>query len=163
MNQPAKPPKLRRRHFLATALLASPFLLLADAFWVEPTWLKVRHLRLGAGRPTCRLAHFTDVHYRGDRAYLTTVVQKLNSLSPDLTCFTGDLVDEKEHLAEALELLAGIKSPLYGVPGNHDYWSKAAFGDFARALAHSPGYRDAWKAMVRLAIPNALVERLREG
>ncbi len=67
------------------------------------------------------------------------MVSKINALSPEFVCFTGDLIEEKAHLAEALELLEGIKAPVYGVPGNHDYWSKAAFRDFAASFARAGG------------------------
>jgi len=66
-------------------------------------------------------------------------VRKINALSPDFVCFTGDLVEETRHLPEALELLAGIKSPLYGVPGNHDYWSRAPWAGIARCLTGTGG------------------------
>jgi predicted MPP superfamily phosphohydrolase len=85
------------------------------------------------------VVHFTDVHHKGDRAYLATVVRKINTLSPDFVCFTGDLVEERGQLAEVLEILAGIKSPLYGVPGNHDYWSKAPWAGIAQCLAGTGG------------------------
>jgi predicted MPP superfamily phosphohydrolase len=83
--------------------------------------------------------HLTDVHHKGDRAYLEAVVRRVNALSPDFVCFTGDLIEETRHLAEALEVLAGIKSPMYGVPGNHDYWSKAPFEDIAKCFAGTGG------------------------
>ncbi len=44
-------------------------------------------------------------------------------------------------MAEALELFAGIKSPVYGVPGNHDYWSEAPFDGLPSA---SPEQGGAW-------------------
>jgi hypothetical protein len=122
-----KTPRLSRRKFIAAALLASPGLVLADAKWVEPEWLKTSHLRIGKGQHSHRFIHFTDLHHKGDREYLTAVVDRINSLAPDFVCFTGDVVEEQKHLAEALELLAGIKAPLFGVPGNHDYWSKVSF------------------------------------
>jgi uncharacterized protein len=83
--------------------------------------------------------HFTDLHHKGDRAYLVEVVRRINALSPDFVCFTGDLIEETRHLMEALEVLASIKSPLYGVPGNHDYWSKAPFEDIAKCFAGTGG------------------------
>jgi hypothetical protein len=128
-----------RRRFLLGSLLASPFLLAADARWLEPEWLKVRRLRLTGGKVSHRVVHFTDLHHKGDRVYLRRVVDKINSLRPDLVCFTGDLIEEKEHLPEALEHLARIQSPLYGVPGNHDYWSKAAFQEIARCFNSTGG------------------------
>jgi len=135
----ARKPKLTRRRFILGAILASPLLAYGDAKLIEPTWVKVRHVRLkGATRKT-RLVHFTDVHHKGDRAYLQGVVDQINALSPDVVLFTGDLIEEKQHLPEALELFGKIKSPLYGVPGNHDYWSKALFSEFAKPFAATGG------------------------
>lgn len=85
------------------------------------------------------MVHFTDLHHKGDRAYLTRIVKRINALSPDFVCFTGDLIEERPYLAEALELLGGIKSPLYGVPGNHDYWSKVPFEEIAKCFSATGG------------------------
>ena len=134
--------RFNRRHFLQTlgaVCAGAPMTALADARWLEPTWLKVRHLRIGDGPPSARLVHFTDLHYKGDRAYAESVVQTVNSFSPDLVCFTGDIMEESRFLPEALEILAGIQSPLFGVPGNHDYWSGASFADIGRCFAATGG------------------------
>ena len=131
--------KYSRRRFLIAALLSAPFLAVADAKWVEPKWVRTRRIRLGDRTPTHRIVHFTDVHHKGDRAYLEAVVRRINALSPDLVCFTGDVIEETRHLPAALEILAGIKSPLYGVPGNHDYWSKAPFEPIARCFTATGG------------------------
>jgi predicted MPP superfamily phosphohydrolase len=131
--------RFNRRHFLRAAVLGAPLLVAADAFWLEPKWLKIRHLRLGDHKPTHRVVHITDVHYVGDRAYLAEVVRTINAQSPDFVCFTGDLLEQALQLPEALELLAGVKSPLYGVPGNHDYWSDASFETIAKWFAATGG------------------------
>src|SRR5438445_511916 len=65
--------RFSRRRFLAAALLASPFLAIADSKWLEPTWVKTRRVRLGQGKPRHRFVHFTDVHHKGNRAYLESV------------------------------------------------------------------------------------------
>jgi len=131
--------KINRRRFLASAVLASPFLLGADAKWVEPRWLRVRRVRLSRSKPAHRFVHCTDIHHKGDRAYLESMVKKINAQSPEFVCFTGDLIEETKYLPEALELLGRIKSPVYGVPGNHDFWSKASFAEFSRAFAATGG------------------------
>jgi uncharacterized protein len=131
--------KVSRRRFLLGAILAAPLLAIADAKWFEPKWVRTRRFQPGHGKPVHRLVHFTDIHHKGDRAYLVSVVRKVNALSPDSVCFTGDLIEEKKHLPEALEILSGIKSPLYGVPGNHDYWSKAVFRDIEKCFAATGG------------------------
>lgn len=134
--------KFSRRDFLlkcGAICVAAPFATVADAKWLEPTWLKVRHLRIGDGKPAHRLVHFTDLHYKGDRAYAELVVKTINSFSPDLVCFTGDIMEHTRFLPEALEILSGIKSPMYGVPGNHDYWSGASFAVIGQSFAANGG------------------------
>jgi predicted MPP superfamily phosphohydrolase len=137
-----KPNKLSRRRFLTrlgavvacTAVAAA-----ADAKLVEPTWLKTRRLRIGNGKPSHRFVHFTDLHHKGDRKYLQTVINVINSLAPDFVCFTGDIVEEMKFLPEALEMLAQIKSPMFGVPGNHDYWSRISFPPVSKCFAATGG------------------------
>src|SRR6266850_389364 len=138
-KQSTKARKINRRRFFAGMVLSMPFLAVGDAKWLEPSWVKTRTVRLRRGTAKVRFVHFTDVHHKGNRAYLESVVKKINALSPEFVCFTGDLIEETKHLAEALEIFAGIKSPLYGVPGNHDYWSKAPFDGIAKCLAATGG------------------------
>jgi len=130
---------MSRRRFLLLATMASPALVCADAEWIEPQWVKVRSIRLTQEKPSHRIIHITDIHHKGDRPYLESVVRKINALSPDAVCFTGDLIEEKSFAAEALHILEAIKSPLYGVPGNHDYLSRAVFADFAKSFARTGG------------------------
>jgi uncharacterized protein len=132
-------PKISRRRFLFFVALASPALIGADAKWLEPHWVKVRSIKLTREKPSHRIVHITDIHHKGDRPYLESVVRKINSLSPEAVCFTGDLIEKQEFVKEALHILEGIKSPLYGVPGNHDYWSDAVFADFAKSFARTGG------------------------
>src|ERR1035438_535615 len=130
--------KISRRNFIASALLAAPGVVLADAKLVEPTWLKIRHQKVGS-KPAHRFVHFTDLHHKGDRPYLEAVVATINRLTPEFVCFTGDIIEEKKFLPEALDILSGIKSPMFGVPGNHDYWSKASFEPVLKCFAATGG------------------------
>lgn len=131
--------RLGAKHALRLALLALPSLCIVDALMIEPEWVATRRVRIRGKKPTHRLAHFTDLHYRGDRALLKGVVKMINGLAPDFACFTGDIIEEERFLAEALEILKGVRVPLYGVPGNHDYWSGAAFDGIARAFESTGG------------------------
>ena len=121
------------------ALLGLPSLALAEARWVEPGWIRKRRLRLRGVPPRQRLVHITDLHHKGDRSYLQHIVKEINALSPEFVCFTGDLIEEREHLDEALRLLSEIQSPLYGVPGNHDYWAAVPFANIAECFAATGG------------------------
>ncbi|HTR43828.1 MAG TPA: metallophosphoesterase [Pseudomonadales bacterium] len=143
--------KLSRRKFIMTALLATPFAIAADARVVEPEWVKITRLRLTDGTPAHRFVHFSDLHHKGDRAHTRSVIEMINSLSPDFVCFTGDLIEQAKYLPEALKLLSGIKSPLYGVPGNHDYTAGVSFIDIARCFAATGG---AWLMNEQATIAN---------
>jgi predicted MPP superfamily phosphohydrolase len=114
-------------------------LALADAGFVEPQWVRVRTLNLAKAKPTHRLVQISDIHHKGDRVYFEHIVKTVNSLSPDVVCFTGDLIEESQFLSEALQILQGIKSPVYGVPGNHDYWSEVSFEPIAKSLEKTGG------------------------
>jgi predicted MPP superfamily phosphohydrolase len=138
-NDAVNPRRFSRRHFLLAAVLSCPAFAVADAKWLEPGWVRIRRIRFNKGKHAHRFVHFTDVHHKGDRAYLQSVVRKINAISPEFVCFTGDLIEQRNYLAEALEILARIKSPLYGVPGNHDYWSKAPFDPIAACFAATGG------------------------
>jgi predicted MPP superfamily phosphohydrolase len=124
---------------LAGLVAAMPFAAGIQARFIEPGWIKVRRVRLGNSRSPRRLVHITDIHYRGDRGYLESAVRRINGLAPNLVCFTGDLIEEVGRLPEALEILGGIKAAVYGVPGNHDFWSKASFEPIARCFAATGG------------------------
>src|SRR5260221_13069213 len=109
-----------RRRFLVASFLTTPLLAVAaDTKFLEPEWVKVRRIRLGMSKASHRIVQFTDIHHKGDRPYLVSVVKQINALSPDFVCFTGDLIEEGKYLPEALEILGEIKSPMYGVPVNH--------------------------------------------
>src|ERR1039458_573213 len=109
--------KINRRQFILAALLATPVAVWGDARFIEPTRLVVRRRRFGPGPVTHRLVHFSDLLHKGDRRYLQAVVGKINALAPDFTCFTGDLVEKPEFLPETLEILSGLKAPLFAATG----------------------------------------------
>lgn len=131
--------KISRRNFVRLAIYGTPFALFAEAKFIEPTRLKVSQLRLENPSAGLRFVHFTDLHHKGDRDYLLAVVDRINSLSPDFVCFTGDLVEEEIHLEEALEILGRVRTPLFGVPGNHDYWSGIPFEPVRRVFETTGG------------------------
>ena len=142
--------KITRRRLLRTALYGVPMALAADAFGLEPGWLRVRTVRMTEAKPTLRLLQFTDVHFKGDTDFLESVVSRINALSPDVVCFTGDLIEESDWLQPALKIIAEIKAPMFGIPGNHDHWSGADFSLFARCFEKSGGQ---WLLDQRVDLP----------
>jgi len=130
--------KFPRRKFLLGGLAALPVLAGVEACCLEPTWLKITRWQL-PNPVGCRLVHFSDLHHKGDRAYLDAVVNRINALQPDVICFTGDLVEGREFLDDTLAALSRLQRPLFGVPGNHDYWSEISFATVRAAFARSGG------------------------
>src|SRR6185369_15215652 len=89
--------RFRRRAFLGALLAGTPLAAVGDGLWIEPDWLKVSTLRLSK-KPRHRFVHFTDLHYKGDRAFAESVVRAINAASPELVFFTGDIVEESHFL-----------------------------------------------------------------
>jgi predicted MPP superfamily phosphohydrolase len=75
----------------------------------------------------------------GNAALLNAAVDRINRERPDLTLFGGDLIEEAKDLPAALDAVTRIQSPVFGVPGNHDYWSHADFGPIADAFKATGG------------------------
>ena len=140
---------MTRRKFLALGALALPAAAGVNAAAIEPTALRVSELTL-MPRGNIRFVHFTDWHFRGDSDYAAEVVSTINRLAPEFVCFTGDLVEDKRYAADALKFLRQINAPVYGSPGNHDYWSGASFAEYEEAFAATGG---AWLVDRSIVLP----------
>lgn len=73
------------------------------------------------------IAQFSDLHagtFGSDTAFVSKIVNQINSLSPDLVVFTGDIVNRKTSelypFVETLSRLHG-RYGVYSILGNHDY------------------------------------------
>ena len=135
-------------------LMALYCLILIYGMCIERKWLVVKTLNLSPS-PCLKVVHITDIHYKGDRKYLTKVVDLVNRLSPDIVCITGDIVEESGFMDEALAILCRIRCPLYGIPGNHDYWSRYPFEKIAAQFKKTGG---AWLCDTNIIIRNASIE-----
>jgi predicted MPP superfamily phosphohydrolase len=51
----------------------------------------------------------------------------------------GDIIEDEKFLEEALEILSDVKAPMFGVPGNHDYWSKVSFAPIHKCFNATGG------------------------
>jgi predicted MPP superfamily phosphohydrolase len=111
---------------LGTAVLV-PF-----AMWTARGRLVLSRVRvplekLAPGVAGLRIVQISDLHI-GDRLgedFVRRVVDRVNSLRPDVVAITGDLVDGPAHVVErALRPLADLDAPhgVYFVTGNHEYY-----------------------------------------
>ena len=92
----------------------------------------VQDARSVPGRPreTVRLAAVGDLHYgKGSRGTLQPLFAAIGRLEADILVLCGDLTDyglAEEATELARELSTGVRVPIVGVLGNHDYHSGAA-------------------------------------
>jgi len=103
--------------------------------WVEPRWLRVRRLRLPLrGLPPAlvglKVAHLTDLHLGRftSAGYLSGVIERCNTLRPDLVLLTGDFVHGSPCFIPGAARIVGGLEPRLGtlaVRGNHDHWEGA--------------------------------------
>lgn len=128
-----------RRRWLRNFAALGPAVVVADAAWYEPQHPVVRTFPVAGSRLGKRLVHVTDLHFKGDSAYLRRVVGQINELAPDAVLFTGDLIETAPFLAPALAGLRDLKAPICAVPGNHDDWSRADFSPAQTQFAQTGG------------------------
>ena len=113
--------------------------LAADAFWLEPSSLRLAQYELPAPAPALRglrIAVIADLH--GGSPYIgkdkiDAVVAMTNAAHPDLVLMAGDYVSGVPHIWGgphiSIEVIAAhlkaLKAPLgvYAVLGNHDNWT----------------------------------------
>ena len=71
------------------------------------------------------IVQLSDIHVGSvGEDYLRRVVEKTNSLSPDLVLITGDLMDPAGRPRNApFASLNELKAPVYFVTGNHERYT----------------------------------------
>lgn len=101
------------------------FLLLVFLFYsifIEPRSISVTHLSI-EGAPA-RTVFLADLHIRDENAdYIQSVVEKVNSLDPDIVLVSGDFILDNAKDLDHISLLSQLKGKKYAVLGNHDYFS----------------------------------------
>lgn len=100
---------------------------------IEPRLLTVSrinfvHQDIPAGFNHFKIVHFSDTHigFHFELQHLGQIVERINSLSPDIIFFTGDLMDEPDKCKDAAEIipiLEKLTAPYgkFAVYGNHDH------------------------------------------
>jgi hypothetical protein len=119
-------PVITRRRFLSALAASALSVGLAEALVFEPHRLRVSHLKLSE-HPVARFVLWSDFHYNGNADFAGEIIKTINELQPEFVCFVGDLVDDRTYQETALKFIIKIKTPVYGVPGNHDYSSHSSF------------------------------------
>jgi hypothetical protein len=106
----------------------------ADAYWIEPNWLKTEHVvihdpELAEVLEGVKVVQISDIHLQGGLGNLErNLIAEINALKPDLLFITGDFFSDKQKMELApevsalSELIRSFKTTtgIFGVPGNYD-------------------------------------------
>ena len=106
----------------------------ADAYWIEPNWLKTEHVvihdpELAEVLEGVKVVQISDIHLQGGLGNLErNLIAEINALKPDLLFITGDFFSDKQKMELATEVLAlselirsfKTTTGIFGVPGNYD-------------------------------------------
>ena len=97
------------------------------------TKVPIRFPELPEAFEETKVIHITDLHISPSlpAKFVEKMVEKVNSLKPDIIVFTGDILDSfVEKHAEEFESLKKLFAPLgiYYVPGNHEYYWNPSVG-----------------------------------
>lgn len=107
-----------------------PVIALAYGALIERNWYQVKEVTVDSSElpksfDGFKIVHISDIHlrsYSGRPESLHRAVGKINSLAPDIICFTGDLVSMDLSEMDGFEdILKSFNAPVFSVLGNHDY------------------------------------------
>ena len=128
---------VKTKLILAVAGFAVVVLVIAAGF-VNALNIRIRKLTIEIDKPASHLTSLnivmaSDVHLGTifNRARFASVIEKINSLKPDIVFFAGDLVDEdvapvmRHHLGDMFGTIHS-KYGTYAITGNHEYIGGAA-------------------------------------
>ena len=90
------------------------------------TEVKITSSKIPSSFKGYKILQISDLHNKqfGDKQGV--LIQKIESIDPDIIAITGDLIDSKSYDAEvSMQLIREIvkKYPVYFVTGNHEQWS----------------------------------------
>lgn len=105
-----------------------------------------------------RIVQFSDAHvgtWGNDTTFISTLVDSIQSLNPDLIVFTGDIVNrQSSELEPFLKTLSRLKAPdgVYSILGNHDYgdyidWKSSSDKEENRQLLLAWQRQIGWKTL----------------
>lgn len=128
------------------AILAAGALVAADAFVVEPRWLRitrstVRIRSLPASLDGWTLAHITDVHLPASLGMLHEAVAKA-CRTVQCVVLTGDAIDRPDRLSTLEQFVSAVRperGTLFATSGNWEHWGHIAPAELARAYTRAGG------------------------
>ncbi len=105
---------------------------LVERFQTDIKTVEIARNDIPAGFDGMTIAQISDLHlgtFGSDTTFISSIVDEVNSLNPDIIVFTGDIVNRHSSEMEPfVPVLGRLRAPLgiYSILGNHDY------GDYCR-------------------------------
>lgn len=100
---------------------------LINRFRIQVTDIEVPVANLPESFSNLRIVQFSDLHtgtFNTDTTYVSKLVDRINSLNPDVIVFTGDIVNRRSNeMLPFVKPLSRLHAPsgVYAILGNHDY------------------------------------------
>ncbi|MCM1070943.1 MAG: metallophosphoesterase [[Clostridium] fimetarium] len=98
-----------------------------------------------------RVAQFSDMHvgtFGSDTAFVSEIVDHINSLRPDAIVFTGDIVNrQSDEIEPFIPVLSRLSAPdgVYAILGNHDYGDYREWDSPEAKIANMEALYDAYR------------------
>jgi predicted MPP superfamily phosphohydrolase len=97
-----------------------------EVFQVDCSERTLRLPRLPAAWDGLTILHISDFHFCGtpDATFYEWILEHCCVEPPDLVAFTGDLIDDEQHLEWIRPVFGKLrcKEAAFGILGNHDHW-----------------------------------------
>ena len=76
-----------------------------------------------------KILHISDLHLKKNKPIYDKVINKINTIKPDLLFITGDSIDKKRNLPLLDSFLKKIDPQIkkYAIAGNWEYWCRVNF------------------------------------
>lgn len=122
--------KIIKKHKKLTAFFIIVLLLSIFLYWqnnsIEISKFEYSNPKIPSDFSGFRIVHISDLHNKMFGKNQESLLEKIESLSPDIIVVTGDLIDRRRFdLEKAMIFIDGAVNiaPVYYVSGNHEAWS----------------------------------------
>jgi uncharacterized protein len=126
--------KGKKSYYVKLSIIGLMIIFLLISLFLGNNWIQVNNIVLSLNNLPSdfvdyKILQISDLHNKEFGKNNKTLVQKIQSINPDVIFITGDLIDyKKSNLNIALNFVSQINSiaPIYYVSGNHEWWSGKA-------------------------------------
>ena len=125
--------KINKRRLIAKVLLLIiAFILIAFASPLRMVKYNLTYSNLPEAFDGYKILQITDFHCKEFGYQEEPLINMVKKAKPDIIVLTGDIVDEKHPIDNAVYLLEGLTkiAPVYYVTGNHEFVEGAPYQDF---------------------------------